>query len=58
VKRTQALAGEEWSVFRDKTDRISLKATFPDRSPEERISSVLGVLRIFYDYFRRKPENE
>ncbi len=58
VKKTQALAGEKWSVSRDKTDRISLRATFPDRSPEERISSVLGVLRIFYDYFRRKPENE
>jgi transcription-repair coupling factor (superfamily II helicase) len=52
AKRASSLAGALWHVKEDKTGRIILKASLSGAAPEERISAVLTVLRIFVQYFK------
>ncbi len=51
VQKVRAMAGEKWKVLEEKTGRVILSRKFKDDSPEERMSALLAVLRIFAQYF-------
>jgi len=45
------MVGEKWKVQEEKTGRLVLARKFKDDLPEERMSALLSVLRIFAQYF-------
>jgi transcription-repair coupling factor (superfamily II helicase) len=49
--KVRDMAGDKWTVLEEKTGRVVVSRAFKDSTPEERISAVLTVLRIFADYF-------
>ncbi len=51
VQKVRAIAGEKWKVLEEKTGRVVLSRNFKDDLPEERMSALLKVLRIFAQYF-------
>jgi len=51
VQKVKGMVGEKWKVIKEKTGRIVLARTFKDDLPEERMSALLTVLRIFAQYF-------
>lgn len=51
VQKVRAIAGEKWKVLEEKTGRVVLSRNFKKDLPEERMSALLKVLRIFAQYF-------
>ncbi|MCK5787027.1 MAG: transcription-repair coupling factor [Candidatus Sabulitectum sp.] len=51
LQKVRTLAGEKWSVLEEKTGRVLLSRKFQEALPEERMSALLAVLRIFAQYF-------
>jgi transcription-repair coupling factor (superfamily II helicase) len=53
LKRVKDLAGESWRIVQEKTGRIVLRKSMPEAAPEERVSALLAVLRIFTAHIGR-----
>ena len=51
IQKVRAMIGEKWKAMEEKTDRVVLSRSFKDDLPEERLTALLVVLRIFAQYF-------
>ncbi len=51
VQKVKGMIGGKWKVLEEKTGRVVLSRTFKNDLPEERMSALLTVLRIFAQYF-------
>ncbi len=52
IQKVAAMAGEKWKVLEEKTGRVVLSRKLEDYLPEERMSALLTVLRIFAQHFQ------
>jgi transcription-repair coupling factor (superfamily II helicase) len=51
LQKIRVLIGEQWKAVEEKTGRTVLSRQFTQSVPEERMYALLGVLRIFAQYF-------
>ncbi len=51
LKRVRTLAGPDWSAVQEKTGRIAAGRPVKGLKPDDSISALLSVLRIFANYF-------
>ncbi len=51
IQKVKSMVSEKWKVHEEKTGRVVIYRKFKDDLPEERMSALLTVLRIFAEYF-------
>ncbi|MEA3265442.1 MAG: TRCF domain-containing protein, partial [Candidatus Fermentibacteria bacterium] len=50
IQKVRGMIGEKWKVLEEKTGRVVISRKFKNDLPEERMSALLTVLRIFAQY--------